>query len=468
MTDPVPSIMEKLNALRKKRGILEKKKMLAEYLQDDDFIRIVQFALDDDLRFKIRNVPKPTKRATEPDFEGFLEALSILAEKNSINMDDKLYLSNFCCNEQWDDLARRIVQKDLKCGVHKRLINHVEPGLLTIYPYMRCSLIEKADNVDFPAIVQEKVDNLFANIIRRANSFVILTRNGNELTIPSLDFHGEILKLFPYPEDSVFMGELRYLASDGSWTDRKKGNGFINRGLKANGCSMTKEIADRIRFVCWDWVPEKDFWEGRCDIPYRKRLRYVRKMAENPRITKSFMVETYEVDSIDGARDFAKDTIADGGEGAVLKDYESIWTDSTSTRWIKLKKGSLGDAKECECELRVVDWNYGKKWTDFATCLGNLVCESEDGKLKVRVGSGLTHEDRLFLGHDSDGNPIPTEESRMKGYIEETFLGKIITVRFNEVIRDKKNSPPRLFLPRYIETRLDKDEADTLEYIESL
>ena len=45
------------------------------------------------------------------------------------------------------------------------------------------------------------------------------------------------------------------------------------------------------------------------------------------------------------------------------------------------------------------------------------------------------------------------------------YLGKIITVKYNEKITKKDSDEISLFLPRFVEVRADKDVADNLDRI---
>jgi hypothetical protein len=62
--------------------------------------------------------------------------------------------------------------------------------------------------------------------------------------------------------------------------------------------------------------------------------------------------------------------------------------------------------------------------------------------VKCSVGTGLSDEERR-----SD----PSE-----------FVGKVLAVKYNALITDKKTGARSLFLPVFVEVRLDKDEPDTL------
>ena len=75
--------------------------------------------------------------------------------------------------------------------------------------------------------------------------------------------------------------------------------------------------------------------------------------------------------------------------------------------------------------------------------LGALVCESRNGNLKVNVGSGFSEEQR-------------------KEYWNENLVGKIVSVKYNEIINRKTDSVKSLFLPVFMEIREDKTVADKL------
>ena len=77
--------------------------------------------------------------------------------------------------------------------------------------------------------------------------------------------------------------------------------------------------------------------------------------------------------------------------------------------------------------------------------VGALNCISACGKLSVSVGCGFTDE--------------------MRGVDFKEYIGKIITVTYNEKITKKGSDEVSLFLPRFVEVRADKDVADNLDRI---
>ena len=80
--------------------------------------------------------------------------------------------------------------------------------------------------------------------------------------------------------------------------------------------------------------------------------------------------------------------------------------------------------------------------------LGALTCESSDGKIRVNVGSGFTDEDR-------------------KSITPENSIGKFIEVVSNGIINTVDREEYSLFLPRFVEFRFDKDEADSFDAVKA-
>ena len=126
-----------------------------------------------------------------------------------------------------------------------------------------------------------------------------------------------------------------------------------------------------------------------------------------------------------------------GKEGVVLKNPTAIWKDGTSKEQIKMKL-------VCDCDLKVVGFDEGEG--KYLGNLGSVVCESSDGMLRTNV-SGFNDKTRSEIWKH-----------------REDYLGKIITVKFNDVMI-KEGQKASLFLPRFVEFRDDKSESDTLEQI---
>ena len=127
--------------------------------------------------------------------------------------------------------------------------------------------------------------------------------------------------------------------------------------------------------------------------------------------------------------------MAQGEEGIILKDLSGIWQNRRSKTQIKFKG-------ELECDLKIVGVEEGTG--KYAGMLGAIICESADGVVKVRVGSGFNDEQRKTYTAD--------------------LVDKIVAVKYNMRIKNKLGEES-LFLPIFIEVRDDKDEADDSDKI---
>ena len=114
------------------------------------------------------------------------------------------------------------------------------------------------------------------------------------------------------------------------------------------------------------------------------------------------------------------------------------WSGKRVKTQIKLKAAR-------ECELRIVGFNIAND-NKYHGLIGSLECVSEDGIVSANI-SGLSDAERSDL-------------------LDDKVIGTIITVRYNEMLANKKDSNRfSLFLPRMIERRLDKTRADTYKEI---
>ena len=458
------TIVEKLNALEQETSSNAKIVLLKKYLEDDEFRIVVEMALDETLHYNVAKLMGNVPRKTEPDFYALIDYLHFLAGKTGMNNAEKKELASFAVNDDWETVIIRIIKKDLKCGVGAKLVNKAVPGSIDIMPYMRYNTSKKLANIIFPAFAQIKEDGLFVNIFHNENEIKYLSRSGNEFIFPENSLTELITKHFPtYDTTNVFMGEFR-CQIDGKWLPRKTSNGIVNKALKKNQTMSTGESLT-VHFICWDVVTATEFWGCQSNTEYDLRFGQIEFLTdvEEERLHLS---ETRIINSINQGRNWAKELIAAGEEGVILKNFDSDWGHKTSSDGIKLKAGDLGQDEERECELLVVDFYYGKKGTKYENCLGGLVCESSDGLLNTNIGGGFSDQDRGFLGFDE--NRIPIIQFDIDNWLGDKYISSIITARFNEVIVAKKAKTHSLFSARFVEKREDKKEADTLKYIKDL
>ncbi len=432
--ETLKTVYEQLEIIKKTSSKIKKEELIKKYAKDDTFKTVLVFAYNPYMQYKIKKIPKE-KVISEFSINNIFTFLTTLSNKKGATNEDYYKLGSLCnIDDETYNVIHRVVNKDLKCGFSAKTINKAIPYCIPVVPYMRCSNEKKLKHIDYPAIVQEKADGVFVNVIidnNNGNGIKVVTRNGKE--VHQLN---HLKHLFNTELDGVFMGELVVIENNILILSRKKGNGIINSCLHGT-CSPVDSA--KIRILVWDVIPLINFYDGiPCNIPYIERFNQCRNTVKKIKHRFIKTIKTKKVNNIDEAREFYTLMRSEGKEGAVLKNYNLIWKNHTSNDQIKLKN-------EMDVELKIVDIQAGKEGTKYEDCLGALLCESKCGSLKVSVGSGFTDKER----HQD----------------WQARINRIITVTCESVITDKKKSTSSLFLPRFKELREDKDIADTLQEI---
>jgi ATP-dependent DNA ligase len=445
------SVIEILNELESDNSRLFKIDVLEQNLDNILLERVLKATLDPYTQYYIRKIPdydRGDKEFRNP-LDWALDNLDKLSSRELTGNKAKAHLVEILENLTAGDaeVIERVIGGDLRCGVSTSTVNKVYgKGFISTYPCMLAGAYNQKNfkHIKYPAMVQLKMDGMRANIIITPDGTVdIRSRNGKQIELHGLldDYMKEIFYTKPTLESldsfrgSVVDGELIVLAEDMvTILDRKTGNGILNKAVKG---TITKEDAKRVRMVAWDLIPLKDFKNSICNIPYFDRIGVLQvRMAEvsnTQPIEYIRPISSIPVDNIDQANDLFKQALDNGEEGIILKNGDSPWEDKRSKYQVKMKA-------ELEADLLVTAWNEGTGRIEGK--MGSVTCVSADGGLEVNVGSGFNDEDREMIAED--------------------IVGKIITVKYNEVIQDKRKSTKSLFLPIYIETRLDKTKADIL------
>ena len=433
------TVFEILNALASDNSRLAKEAILRSNKDNKDLQRVFKLALDPLISYYIRKIPAYTASGNK-NLPWAMEQLeNQFATRNVTGKAAIELLTNVLesLNEADASVIAKIISKDLRCGVSEATVNKIWPGLVSSYPVMLASGFDQklVDKIIFPAFCQLKLDGMRFNAIVRNNKVEYRSRNGKELNIPNKLFDATFIELATiYGSDVVFDGELLVADSSGKPLERKTGNGILSKGVKG---TMSEKEAAMVRATLWDYIPFEDFTKGKFEkvysIRFSKLIELLSKLEENYSQLKHYVeiVYTKEVKNHFEATSLFEKFLAEGQEGTILKSKTGIWEDKRSKEQIKFKG-------ELECDLKIVGWEEGTGRNKGR--LGALVCESEDGMIRVNVGSGYKDEER-----DS---------------FKQSMIGQIATVKYNARIKDRSGNVESLFLPTFIELRLDKDIAD--------
>jgi DNA ligase-1 len=291
-------------------------------------------------------------------------------------------------------------------------------------PVMLVSPNKEIGRIQFPCFAQTKMDGMRGVIVKRDGRVVVFSRNGNTMT--KLDKHFEAV--LSSIDNIVLDGELNVVDSEGKLLDRKTGNGILNKTVVE---TVSDEEVARVRFTAWDLIDVCDFDKGVDRRTGVERLSRLRAIPANPLFE---VVQTFEIANLEEAQELFKEQLAKGEEGIILKNNDHPWEDKRSKQCVKMKE-------VIEMDLKITGFAEGTGKASGMT--GAIQVENKDGSIKTSVGTGLDDATRKDIWAR-----------------QEELIGTIITVKCNGVISRKGADSKSLFLPVFVELRLDKTESD--------
>jgi len=289
--------------------------------------------------------------------------------------------------DQWNGFYRRILIKDLRCGVSEKTVNTVakKTGKDSYkVPVFECMLAHDSANhekkVKGKKLLEHKLDGVrcLTVIDYESRTVVQYTRNGKVL-----ENFGHITKalednLDNFGRSYILDGEIM----SGSFQDLMK---QVHR--KSN-----VEATDAVLHL-FDILPLSEFKSGESVMGQRRRSNMLKTFANIFADTGCIeLVPQVEVDldTLVGEiefKEFNKKAIEAGFEGVMLKSIDASYVCKRDTAWLKLKPFI-----EVSLEIKDVEEGTGRN----EGRLGAIICEGvDDGKtIRVNVGSGFTDDDR--------------------------------------------------------------------------
>ena len=361
-----------------------------------EFFAGARLALDSMVTFGLKQIKEKTDAdGAGLDWETFSLVITGFVNRSltgNLARDtvDKLIAS--ATRDQWNNWYRRILIKDLRCGVSEKTVNNVVKKKYVQFsiPVFSCQLAHDSNNheskVSGEKSIEVKLDGVrVISIVYPGGRVDQFSRNGKELVnFPHI--REQLSKTVDvFQEPMVFDGEVM----SSSFQDLMK---QIHRkdNVQANDAVLH----------LFDMVPLQDFEQGICYVPQHLRtdsLTAWHNIHQNSMPNVSVLdSEVVDLDTVAGQERYSainKMAIAGGYEGIMIKDINAIYECKRSTSWLKLKpfiEVTLGVADVEEGTGR----NVGR--------LGALVCTGiDDGKeITVNVGSGFSDSDRDSIWAD--------------------------------------------------------------------
>lgn len=323
------------------------------------------------------------------------------------------------------EILLNVIGRDLKIGLNVKSINKVFKNLIPKPNYMRCAVLSEKTlkKIKFPAFIQLKMDGTYREIHVSDGQVSGKTRSGEEYFNPILFKEMENFPNGFYTGELTIEGESRF-----------SGNGLIN--------SLNPPY-EKIAFTVWDYLTDEDYLENTKTV-YSDRFNTLKDILEKNSSERVKLVPNFEVQSIDEALKHVSEWMEQGLEGGVLKDKQNCFKNGTSGTQLKIKL-------KVDADLRVVGFLKGTKGTKYENKNKVIVYQTDDGKIKGQC-SGMTDD----IVEEVTNNP-------------EKYIGKIVAVQFNDLVKAEGHEYFALSHPRFIEFRIgEKDTSDTFERIVEL
>jgi len=421
-------IIEKLEADNSR---LAKEAVIEQAMNEglDEFFEGVKMALDPLVTFGVKQVPERNDVLTGQglSWENFktLADQLIARELTGHAARDAIELAmGVATTEQWNMFYRRILIKDLRCGVSEKTVNKIAKKFPQYsIPTFTCALAHDSANHEKKMVgkkqIEVKLDGVRVLAVCKAGKVELFSRNGKQFhNFPHIIAEIEsVLERKPSPYDCVLDGEVM----------SKDFQDLMKQVHRKDGKAATDSVLH-----LFDFIPLKDFLEGGWDKPQTYRSNLVKYwVLENEDLLKHVTAcewEDVDLSTEEGNKRFVElnKTAVDGGyEGVMIKDVDAPYECKRTHAWLKAKPF-------IEITLTVVDVEEGTGRN--AGRLGAVIVEGEDDGYNYRLncGSGFTDAQRDEYWAERD-----------------SIIGQLVEIRADARTKSQDSDTYSLRFPRF-------------------
>ena len=426
MNDPWKIIkeLETDNSRLFKEGVVE------DNLYNLDFQEGLSMCLDPLITFGVKQVPESEQDGNGLKWDDFKKDVDLLIERERTGhaaRDLIIDLMNSAKKDQWNDWYRRILIKDLRCGVSEKTVNNVAKRMDLEFkvPIFSCMLAH--DGAKHPkkikgdCLVEYKYDGVRVIAIVRNGKATLYSRNG------------KIFHNFPHIENALSKSEYNNIVFDGEVMSDDF-QALMKQVYRKSGAQT-----DDAYLALFDILPLKEFNEGKSKLNSIERKKELNKLSKS--FEEAIKLVDYEVINFDeknGQDKFAsmnKEALEKGFEGLMIKPNDNYYECKRSHAWLKIKPF-------IEVTLKIIDIQEGTG--KHSGKLGAFHVEGDDdGKFfSLSVGSGLTDEEREKFWASKD-----------------KLIGRLVEIRADAITQSIEGEHYSLRFPRFKNFRgFKKDE----------
>ena len=401
-----------------------------------EFFQGCKLALDSMITFGLKQIPEKTNEdGPGLDWDSFALAITGFTTRNvtgNTARDVVQAMMKSATVAEWNGWYRRILIKDLRCGMSEKTINKVVEKNYPQYsiPVFSCQLAHDSTNheskVAGKKLIEVKLDGVRVITIAYPNGRVEqFSRNGKEL----VNFPHIVEQLSKiahrFNEPMVLDGEIM----SSSFQDLMK---QVHRKSDVQSNDAVLNLFDMLTL--------EEFEVSKSSTTQTQRSAMLKDWfgiheSSLPNVT----VLSHEIVDLNTSagqaqyKEINARAIAGGYEGIMIKDPSAGYECKRSVAWLKLKPFITVDLK-----IVAVDEGTGKN----IGRLGALVCEGIDGEkfIHTNVGSGLTDAQRIDMWADKAAIIGNTVEVRADAITQNQDADQTYSLRFPrfERFRDDK------------------------------
>jgi DNA ligase-1 len=400
---------------------------------NDLFFEGCRLALDPLVSFGVKQVPQAEKDGPGCSWEQFKELTTKLSNRSATGHTARDLIEfhmNISTKSEWNDWYRRILIKDLRCGVSEKTINSVVKKVNKDYtiPVFKCMLAHDSANHEKKLVGEKLLDykldgvRVLAIYDVEADSVTMYSRNGKQF-INFGHVEKEIVDTLAskFEESMVLDGEM------------------VSSSFQA----LMKQVhrkdnveATDAKFALFDVLTLKEFMQGESELGCWDRHQQLQDLLADAKADSNiFVVDKVECDfdTEEGQKIFKEynaTAIEKGFEGIMIKDRNAPYECKRSHYMLKAKPFI-----EVSLEVTATEEGTGRNEGK----LGALICEGTDDDkfIKVNVGSGLTDDNRDEFWASKD-----------------KLVGQIVEVRADAITKNQDaDNEWSLRFPRFLRFR---------------
>ena len=260
-----------INALQNASGSLKKQEILRLGSEDENFRKLLYYALNPMLTYKISEQRLCTPVAYDPavtltmlDIFDICESLSKRKALDDATVYQVCVFAQNMCPPHEMELYTKLLSKTLRLGVTAKTVNKVIPGLIPEWEVQQAYPIES----------HPIKDGTWFSLTQKLNGVRATYYKGRLYARSGIPYEGldHITRVLNFEDDSyVFDGELTLL---------DKGNLSDNEAFRvATGIINSDALyKTQICYTIFDVVPTEEFEKGRSSSSYRERRKVLNLM----------------------------------------------------------------------------------------------------------------------------------------------------------------------------------------------